>query len=326
VITENGWGGTGEGSGIVCGGGGPKILCNVISGNFSLLGGGITCGGPGLPELINNLIVGNRSWEPGGGVACNIDSHVSITNCTICGNVSDWVDGGGIFCMDDTSSAMVDSCIVRDNTGEQIHLWDGGDASVDHSDIEGGYDGQGNIDADPIFVTGPRGDYYLSQVDAGHAEDSPCLDAGDGQAADICFDTPDGTVCMDQMTTSGRFTDVWQVDMGYHYTMTGDPRLVAGPGPAYWNAPRVRVFPPEPDAVHEYEFLAYSAPHYGVNVACGDVSGGNGDEILTGAGPGPIYGPHVRGFEADGTPLPGLSFQAYGTRKWGVNVAAGRFQ
>ena len=53
------------------------------------------------------------------------------------------------------------------------------------------------------------------------------------------------------------------------------------------------------------------------------MTGDGGDTILTGAGPGEIYGPHVRGFQLDGAPLPGLNFLAYGTSKYGVNVAAG---
>jgi len=101
------------------------------------------------------------------------------------------------------------------------------------------------------------------------------------------------------------------------------PRIIAGPGPAEANPPTVRVFPPENGAAHLYEFDAYGAPSYGVNVACGDLDGDDLDEILTGAGPGDIYGPHVRGFAVDGTPLAGLSFLAYGTNKFGVNAAAG---
>ncbi len=101
------------------------------------------------------------------------------------------------------------------------------------------------------------------------------------------------------------------------------PRLIAGPGPAEANPPRVRVFPPQSGAAHLYQFDAYGASGYGVNVAAGDLDGDDLDEILTGAGPGAIYGPHVRGFAVDGAPLPGLSFLAYGTNKWGVNVAAG---
>ncbi len=105
---------------------------------------------------------------------------------------------------------------------------------------------------------------------------------------------------------------------------TSTNRLVfAGPGPAYSNPPVVRAFPCEQGAVFEEEFSAYGADFYGVNVTCGRVNGGTLDAVITGAGPGAVYGPHVRGFEVDGTPLPGLSFFAYGTNKYGVNVAAG---
>jgi len=103
----------------------------------------------------------------------------------------------------------------------------------------------------------------------------------------------------------------------------GGLRLVAGPGPGPDNPPLVRVFPPEEDATHLAEFTAYGATGYGVNVTAGDLNGDGLDELLTGAGPGAVYGPHVRGFTAFGTALPGLSFFAYGTHKWGVNVAAG---
>jgi hypothetical protein len=102
-----------------------------------------------------------------------------------------------------------------------------------------------------------------------------------------------------------------------------DSFLVAGAGPAYGNPAVVRVFPPAQGTDPQYEFNAYGPLHYGVNVGCGNVDGESGAEILTGVGPGDIYGPHVRGFQVDGTPLPGLSFLAYGTNRWGVNVAAG---
>ena len=55
-------------------------------------------------------------------------------------------------------------------------------------------------------------------------------------------------------------------------------------------------------------FLAYATPRWGVNVAAADLDGDGVDEILTGAGPGAVFGPHVRGWkvEADGSaPLPG---------------------
>ena len=70
-------------------------------------------------------------------------------------------------------------------------------------------------------------------------------------------------------------------------------------------------------------FLAYAAGQWGTNVAAGDVNGGSSDEILTGPGPGPVYGPQVRGFDRTGTSMGKVNFYAYGTLKYGVNVAGG---
>ena len=39
--------------------------------------------------------------------------------------------------------------------------------------------GVGDISADPLFVPGPDGNHYLSQIAAGQAADSPCVDSGD---------------------------------------------------------------------------------------------------------------------------------------------------
>ena len=61
-------------------------------------------------------------------------------------------------------------------------------------------------------------------------------------------------------------------------------------------------------------------------MACADIDGDGIDEIVTGAGPGAIYGPHVRGWNYDGTalePMPGVNYFAYGTLKFGVKVACG---
>jgi hypothetical protein len=131
---------------------------------------------------------------------------------------------------------------------------------------------------------------------------------------------PAGAMVQGTTRTDG-VQDTGIIDMGYHYPMMA--KLITGPGPGFDNPPHVRIFPPEQNAVQEFEFGAYGTPHYGVNVTCGDVTGDHVDEIITGAGPGAVFGPHVRGFQTDGTPIPGLNFMAYGTRKYGVNVAAG---
>ena len=101
------------------------------------------------------------------------------------------------------------------------------------------------------------------------------------------------------------------------------PQVLSGPGPAFDNAPLVRTFSPQQDAGFEHEFAAYGTSHFGTDLTCGDVDRDACDDIITGPGAGPVLGPHVRGFHMDGTPVPGLSFLAYGTHKWGVNVTAG---
>ena len=59
--------------------------------------------------------------------------------------------------------------VVWDNP--YFTTWSGGTFDINYSDIEGGYDGTGNIDSDPLFVEPAYNDYNLQ---AG----SPCIDAG----------------------------------------------------------------------------------------------------------------------------------------------------
>ncbi len=108
---------------------------------------------------------------------------------------------------------------------------------------------------------------------------------------------------------------------------TGDaqplPRIVTGPGSAEANDCLVRVFDPMSTGAALSEWSAYGVPKYGVKVATGDLDNDGIAEVLTGAGPGAVFGPHVRGFTMGGTPVAGVNFLAYGTNKYGVNVATG---
>jgi len=100
--------------------------------------------------------------------------------------------------------------------------------------------------------------------------------------------------------------------------------LVTGPGPGPAHPAAVMVFTGGGEL--ECSFLAYGTPRYGVNIAGGDIDGDGMDEIVTGAGPGAVFGPHVRGWQYSGgavVPMPDVSYMAYGTLRWGVNVACG---
>jgi len=107
----------------------------------------------------------------------------------------------------------------------------------------------------------------------------------------------------------------------------GYDEIITGPGPGAVFGPHVRAFEVDGTALPAVSFLAYGTHKYGVNVAAGDLDNDGYDEIITGAGPGPVFGPHVRGWNYDDsapvTAMPGVSFFAYGTPRWGVNVSAG---
>jgi parallel beta-helix repeat protein len=187
-------------------------------------GGGIVCSGDSSPVIENNLITGNTAEELFGGGIKVFDSSPILRNNTIVGNAAH-ADGygGGIYCTDTT---VIVNCIIRNNTPDQIS----GTPAVTFSNIEGEYPGDGNMTADPLFVEGPLGQYYLSQVEAGQAPDgyffnqaanSPCVDMGDPLSGHI-----NGTTRTDSVPDRGR------IDIGFHYPPYSwhDNRLKAPPG------------------------------------------------------------------------------------------------
>jgi hypothetical protein len=106
----------------------------------------------------------------------------------------------------------------------------------------------------------------------------------------------------------------------------GFDEIITGPGPGAVFGPHVRGWTSEGNALPNVSFLAYGSNRFGVNVAAADIDGDGMDEILTGAGPGEVFGPHVRGWNVDGgtaVSIGGISYFAYGTNKYGVNVAGG---
>jgi nitrous oxidase accessory protein NosD len=95
----------------------------------------------------------------GTGVLCCDYGTVEVLNCTVA-----WdrfgISGGGF-------GVRVANTIVWG--GEDPLRYVG--SNVSFSDIEGGYEGEGNINADPLFVNPSAGDFRLGPR-------SPCIDAG----------------------------------------------------------------------------------------------------------------------------------------------------
>ncbi len=401
---------------VIADGGRATITNSVISNNFR----GVHAYAANV-TFTNCLIEGNSVGSHGGGIYAYY-GYLDFDNCTIAGNTANGY-GGGIFIK--YCSVCMKHCLLSGNsavTGDQYAVDDNdyyGDSHLDisYSDVFGDTyayhassvtEGPGMLYEDPLLVSGPEGDHYLSQTEAGQGADSPCVDAGD----------PDSAL-VHGITRTDFVLDAGVVDMGYHYPdpeeslmpdtwITGGPRnhsvvrspvvafiftgsdeaypasaltwswriddepwsdwspqtraiirelvedqwvtfevrardpqgdidptpasryfyyeepevflwrfdhMVVGPGPGPNNPPLVRT--------SLGQWMAYGVMSYGVNVAAGDLDGDGTDEVITGPGPGTVFGPHVRCFEPDGSIIPNAGFLAYGTNRYGVNVAAG---
>ena len=112
----------------------------------------------------------------------------------------------------------------------------------------------------------------------------------------------------------------------------GFDEILTGPGEGAVYGPQVRGWNYDnsgttPASMGKVNFYAYGTLKYGVNVAGATTDAdANFDEILTGAGPGAVFGPHVRGWNFDGgsiTTISKINFFAYSTLKYGVNVGRG---
>jgi hypothetical protein len=131
------------------------------------------------PTVINSTFIGN-SANSGGGVHNECCISPTVVNCTFTGNMGHAITNNGA-----SSSPMVVNCILWANSPDAIS---GGTPAVSYSNVQGGFPGIGNIDADPLFVDpdGPDdnpnawadNDYRLS---AG----SPAIDAADNSAVPI---------------------------------------------------------------------------------------------------------------------------------------------
>jgi hypothetical protein len=93
----------------------------------------------------------------------NYWSLPTVTNCAFSSNST--VDaGGGMFNFE--SSPTVTNCILWGDSASEIYNYDSA-PTVTYCDVQGGYEGTGNIDADPQFTNPAAGDYHLSDY-------SPC--------------------------------------------------------------------------------------------------------------------------------------------------------
>ena len=190
----------------------PIVTDCIFEGNSAGFAGGAIRGWDSFPFVQNSLFVGNTADS--GGAAWHGDSIPRFVNCTFFANSA--AQGNALAfdscCPPQPSTLFAMSCIFWDG-GDELWNEDESVINVTYSDIQGGLDGVGNIDADPRFVPGPGGCFYLSQTNAGQNVNSNCLDAGHTGANGIG---------LNEMTTrSDEVGDLGAVDMGYHFRLTG---------------------------------------------------------------------------------------------------------
>ena len=182
------------GGGIISYGGEMVIQNNLISQNHSdVYGGGIHIEFSGFIEITNNLISANSSQcggaicfnaENAGGIIKNnlvieniaeylhsdfsyLTGNHELINNTFAYNVVDSIGMGfGSRC-----NAVLINNIIWENADEEIKVYPETNVDVRYCDVQGGWEGEGNIDSDPLFVNPDEEDFHLQDT-------SPCIGAG----------------------------------------------------------------------------------------------------------------------------------------------------
>ncbi len=163
-----------NGSAIYNGSNSTSLITNSIF-NHNLAsstgGGGIYTESPTM--IITNSTFFYNSGAYGGAIFNG--ATLTLMNCSLSDNVA-YTKAGGIY---NVGVATITNSILWDN-GEEIY--NGGDASatVTYSDVEGGYDGDGNIDSNPLFVHAEPGP---TPPDLHLTANSPAIDTGTSDGA-----------------------------------------------------------------------------------------------------------------------------------------------
>jgi fibronectin type 3 domain-containing protein len=200
---------TGDGGGYGGGGlytnGGATVTNCVISGNASYSGGGVFLddfGGSFTMTLSQCTLTNNTAWNGAGFYNSKYHGDASVlnmTNCSVFGNVVQISAGAGVneglltamnctFTANEAPSpgagglitgnngtSTVTNCILYFDAPTGAELTGGGTINATYSDVQGGFSGTGNINADPQFVT--------STSDLHLAISSPCLQTGTATGA-----------------------------------------------------------------------------------------------------------------------------------------------
>ncbi|HUU84492.1 MAG TPA: right-handed parallel beta-helix repeat-containing protein [Phycisphaerae bacterium] len=184
----------GDDGGALCNAAGSAatiVNCAFVS-NSSSGSGGAVANLSSSPVLVNCIFSANTGGTNGGAVF-NHSGSPTLTNCTIAANEAN--KGGGVYCRLNSSPTLT-NCILWGDTPQEIYV-ESGDPELTYCDVEGGWSGTGNIDADPLFVDPDDEDLHLQAL-------SPCIDAGNTMAlpGGLYVDLDNGGRVLDDLCTS----------------------------------------------------------------------------------------------------------------------------
>lgn len=149
-------------------------------------------GGIGLfsssSAIIRNCIIRNNSALYGAGMHITLSSHPTIENCLFYEN-----EGRGALFIEYNANPVLKNLTITNNdyygirtsnnahpelincivwNNEDVEISNNAEISITHSDIEGGWTGEGNIDVDPLFLDPANSNYRLDErslsINAGH--------------------------------------------------------------------------------------------------------------------------------------------------------------
>ncbi|MCK4654973.1 MAG: right-handed parallel beta-helix repeat-containing protein, partial [Candidatus Cloacimonetes bacterium] len=165
------------GGGIYCKNSAPNLVNVKLCQNTAFRGGGLYFLHSN-PTLIKVTVSGNNANYDGGGIYCD-NSNAMLTNVTISENTAG-DDGGGISSSWGSSPGLL-NCILWNDFPQEIYLGYQSSITVSYSNIQSGWTGIGNIDADPLFADPQSGDFHLTWANFPIPDStmSPCIDTGD---------------------------------------------------------------------------------------------------------------------------------------------------
>jgi len=198
--------------------------------------------------LMNVTFSTNSATSYGGGMF-NDDSSPTLTNVTFSNNSANF--GGGVYDLFDTysSSPTLKNCILWGNTasiGAQIFNETGCSTTVSYSDVQGGWSGTGNLNADPLLAS--LGSYGGTTQTMALLPGSPAINAGTTNGApstdqrgflrdanpDMGAYEFEGVAYVTSSQANGAYTNGTvipiQVTFSQPVHVTGQPRLLLNTG------------------------------------------------------------------------------------------------